>query len=435
MLLIYLPQNSTRCNYVFDVIFKKEFGIEYSTTNNITIFHKHSEEKINYSNSILGNDFFIKASPLLFENAIQQQNIKVAEKYSTKILFPNDEDDVGFDIFSAVFYMICRYEEYLPFNPDQFGRYKAEDCIAFKNNFLQIPIVDTWINILKTILQKKFPSLQIQSSQFNAILTYDIDVAYKYRGRSWMRTAGSALKDFLALKMKDIIIRKKSLLKIQKDPWDVYENLRETILQNKLNSIFFFLLADKSEHDRNLDYKNPLMKELINNIKSFSSIGIHPSFTTSSFPGKMIIEKERLENLSGEKIIKSRQHYLKFNLPGTYNSLLTAGITEDYSMGFPEMTGFRAGTSKPFYFYDLKKETVTGLQIFPVTMMEGSFMNSKLTPQESLSQILHLLREVKKVNGTFISIWHNHTISETDEYREWKEVHDKMIQYIIADVA
>jgi hypothetical protein len=433
MLLIYLPQISTRATYVFDLIFNQDLGIEYRATTDIKAFEQHSAEKINYSNSPKEEGVFIKPSPLLFEDGIKKQKIKVVEKYQTKILFPNDEDDLGFDIFSAVFYMVSRYEEYLPFIPDKFGRFKAADSLAFQNNFLQKPIVNIWINILKNVLQEKFPSLKTKSSEFNAILTYDIDVAYKYRGRSPGRIIGASLKDLSTFKIKNIIDRKKTLLKIQKDPWDVYDNLKETIIKNSLEAVFFFLVADKTKHDRNLSYKNSLMKSLIQKIESFSKIGIHPSFTTSDFPEKISTEKERLENLSGEKIIKSRQHYLKFKLPDTYNSLLSAGIKEDYSMGFPEVSGFRAGTCKPFYVYDLKNEKITDLKILPVTCMDATFIYySKKSPEKSLLEILNLLKETKKVEGTFIPIFHNEYLGKNRDNKKWRMVHDKTIMQINA---
>jgi len=295
---------------------------------------------------------------------------------------------------------------------------------------LQVPIVNIWTNIFKIILQKKFPSLQIKPASFNAIVTYDIDVAYKFSGRNFIRTAGSFLKDLPTFKIKNIQERIQVLLKRKKDPWDVYNDLKKIILKNKLPGIFFFLLADKTRHDRNLNYQNLAMKSLVNKIQMFSEIGIHPSFYSSTFAEKILIEKERLENLSGKKISKSRQHYLKFILPGTYHSLFSAGITEDYSMGFSGMPGFRAGTCKPFYFYDLKNQKQTGLKIFPITFMEST-LNISLHPNESFEKIKSLLREVKNVGGTFISLWHNHTISDTDEYREWKNVHEKMIQKLV----
>lgn len=430
MLLIYTPESSERCQYVLDLIFRQELGIAYRIVTDYNLFNLHSEEKINYSNSRLPDSFFVNAAPLLFEKGIRQQNIIVTQKDQTKILFANDDCDLGFDIFSSVFYMVSRYEEYLPFTPDNHGRFKASDSLAFKHNFLQLPIVNIWICLFKNSLQQRFSSLKIEPSSFTAIITYDIDVAYKFKGRNIFRTFGSTAKDILKLRLKDIYQRLTTLLNIQKDPWDVYNYLRETALAANLKPIFFFLMADKSTNDRNLDYKNLCMKSLVKNVMEFSDIGIHPSYTTSEFPEKIAIEKERLEQIYGEKITKSRQHYLKFILPHTYRSLIAAGITEDYSMGFPEIAGFRAGTCKPFYFYDLKEEKITGLKLFPVTMMEGSFMKNKAGLEQSLQEILNLINEVKKVQGTFISIWHNHTVSETSEYRAWKKIHDKMIQAI-----
>ena len=170
------------------------------------------------------------------------------------------------------------------------------------------------------------------------------------------------------------------------------------------------------------------MKKLIHKIKDFSETGIHPSFTTTDFPEKMSVEKERLEKIAEKTITKSRQHFLKFKLPDTYNSLLAAGITEDYSMGFADAPGFRAGTCNPFYFYDLKNERATRLKIFPVTCMYATFIHySKISAEKSLFAILNLMKEIKKVDGTFIPVWHNNYLGEN---KKWKSVHDKTISQI-----
>ncbi len=428
MLLIYLLKNTSRCQYVFELIFKEEFGISFQTTSDVKEFEAHEGEKINYSDARISNSFFIKASPLLFESEIKKQEIQVAEKNNLKVVFPNEEDDLGFDIFSAVFYLVSRYEEYLPFNADKFGRFKASDTLAFQNNFLQKPMVNIWINAFKKSLNDKFDQLEFKSNAFTAIVTYDIDVAYKFKGRSFGRTLGSALKDVIGFSVQNFKERIQTLLQSKKDPWDVYDDLQKLIDNNKISSAFFFLLADKSEHDRNLDYQNPAIKKLVNQVKTFSEIGIHPSFHTSSFPEKILIEKERLEKLSAEKINKSRQHYLKFKLPDTFNALLQSGITEDYSMGFPEIPGFRAGTCKPFYFYDLKNDEASSLKIFPVACMDATFIYYlEKSPEKSLMEILNLMKEVKKMNGTFIPIFHNDILGENEK---WKSVHDKMIQQI-----
>lgn len=435
-MLIYTSKISSRIKYVFKLIFKDELGVDYNITTDKKLFELNENEKINYSDKRIGDEFFIKASSLLQENFIEKKNILVEKKADLIILFPNhDSCDLGFDMFSAIFYMVSRYEEYLPFNADEYGRFQATNSLAYQNNFLQYPVVDQWINFFKNALLAKFTDLKFKSSAFNVITTYDIDVAYEFKGRSAIRNIGAIIRDAVSFKFKNILQRLNVTANKKKDPWDVYDFLRETIFQNKLKSIFFFLLGDKSQHDNNLTYNHPVMKQLINKISRFSEIGIHPSYKTYSDPQKIIVEKERLELISNKKIIKSRQHYLKFTLPETYNHLIGAGITEDYSMCFADMPGFRAGTCKPFFFYDLKNEIEPCLKIFPATLMEGTFIKyMKLSPDNGLKNILELLEQVKKVNGIFISIWHNHTVSETKIYKDWREVHNKMIEKIILNL-
>jgi Family of unknown function (DUF7033) len=432
MLLIYLSEISSRSKYIFDAIFLHQFGIGYSTTNSIIAFENHTGEKLSYSDKRFKDEIFVKASSFLSENFIHTNEITFAGNGRTKILFPNNEScDVGFDIFSAVFYMLSRYEEYLPFTPDKYGRFKAIDSIAYKNNLLQIPVVDYWIQQFKNILQRKFPHLEFRASKFEAIITYDVDVAYKFKGRNFIRNTGSVIKDLIKFDFKNFQSRIKTFNNKCKDPWDTYDYLQELIAKNSLNSIFFFLLGDNSRHDRNLNYENAAMKDLVAKIEAYSEIGIHPSFKTSLLTKKILIEKQRLEKISGKKITRSRQHFLKFNLPDTYNALIGAGINEDYSMGFPYTPGFRAGTSKPFYFYDLKNEKTTNLKIFPITLMEGNFTKVEYPDKKKITEaISYLINEVKNVNGTFISIWHNHTVADTVEYKDWRNIHNQMISEI-----
>lgn len=431
MLLIYLPAITPRTEYVFDLLFKIELGVNYTITTNRNAFERYGQEKLNYSSTRNEMEFFIKASTLLFEKSVEKINITVENKYGSIVLFPNDGScDIGFDIFAAVFYMVSRYEEYLPFQPDKHGRFKASDSLAFKNNFLQYPVVNIWIKHFKNTLAEKFPALQFRSSSFKAMVTYDIDIAYAYKGRGKLRTVGATAWDIARLKFRNILNRFNSIVK-DKDPWNIYDELKNTILKNHLESIFFFLVGSYSRYDRNINYKDPLMTDLITKVSGYSDIGVHPSYTSSEMPEKILIEKQRLEKILNKKIVKSRQHYLRFTLPDTYYQLSKAGITEDYSMGFADMPGFRAGTCTPFYFYDLRKEKATGLKVFSITCMDANFLYySKLKPVESLDVILDLIREVKKVDGLFISVWHNNTLSDEGIYKDWKGVHDSVISAV-----
>lgn len=431
MLLIYLPDITTRCEYIFELILGQHLGLQYRITKNLDEFEIYLEEKINYSGRRFSAEFFIKSSGFLQDDSIKKFTPEISTVQSMTVLFPGSDSDTGFDIFSAAFYMVSRYEEYLPYTPDEWGRFNHTESFAYKNNFLQKPVVDLWIQHLKYQLHKKYPSLHFSNSKFNAILTYDIDVAFKYKGRNFMRTSGAIVKSLINLDFKNTLERLKTLAGSAEDPWDIYDSLREKIKTKNIQSIFFFLVGKKSMYDRNLHPGHHMMKKLVHKIKGFGEAGLHPSYYSSTRPEKFLEEKEKLEKISGHSIFKSRQHFLKFNLPDTYLQLQTIGIREDYSMGFANNSGFRAGTSQPFYFYDVKNEEVTNVKVFPITYMEGSYLESH-TPIEAQEKMLELLKEVKNVNGTFISIWHNHTLS--DDYAEWKEVHDVMLEKIWEEI-
>ncbi len=426
MLLIYLNNHTARSEFVFEFIFKEQFGIVFKITNDIQEFENYDSTKINYSSHRLQSGLFIYNYGLLEDDSLKKVPVTVSEIQGVNVLFPSENCDLGFDLFSASFYMLSRYEEYLPFTEDKYGRFKAEDSLAFKNGFLEIPIIDAGINLLAKSL-----NLQADNSKFQALLTYDIDVAYKYKGRSFKRNLGSTAKDFLKLDFKNILQRLQVFLKLKKDPWDIYEELKESLTNNNLESIYFFLVGESSEYDRNLDYNNPGMIHLIKEVSHFTEIGIHPSFASNKSKIKVVAEKQRLEFIANKNVQKSRQHYLKLDFPKTYFKLIEAGITEDYSMGYPDCTGFRAGTCKPFYFYDLKNESTTNLRVFPITCMEVTFMNyEKLPPEKALMKILNLMQTVYNYRGIFISIWHNENLSSSGKSKSWKNVHEQIILQI-----
>jgi hypothetical protein len=174
--------------------------------------------------------------------------------------------------------------------------------------------------------------------------------------------------------------------------------------------------------DKNIDYNHPYLINLIRSISKNHLTGIHPSY--KSFNNLQILKMEisRLDKITSKTSI-SRFHYLKFTLPKSYQILLKAGIRQDYSMGFSDRIGFRAGTCTPFYFYDLENECTTDLKIFPFVYMDG-VLNDKLkfTPEYSSKLISKIKHEVRKVNGPFNAVWHNESLSDRDRWKGWRSV-------------
>ena len=143
---------------------------------------------------------------------------------------------------------------------------------------------------------------------------------------------------------------------------------------------------------------------------------------------KEISELEILQNVTGNKVISSRQHYIRFTLPETFRRLIDQGIQFDYSMGYGSINGFRASVASPFYWFDLEKEKQTELLLFPFCYMDAnSFYEQKYTAQQALEEMRQYYKTVKSVNGTFIMIWHNHFLGTDPLYAGWKEIYEQFI--------
>ena len=214
--------------------------------------------------------------------------------------------------------------------------------------------------------------------------------------------------------------------------------------EGKINTpIFFWLLGDLGEFDKNISWENKNLQSLIRRISKKYNIGIHPSYTSNADFNTLKNEIARLNSItqspnnsiaqpSNHPIIRSRQHYLKLNFPDTYRRLIQAGMSEDFSMGYADDIGFRAGMATPFYWYDLENEQITHLIIHPFQVMEVTLMEYlKLTPDEAIEQVKPLIAATKAVGGTFTTLWHNSTLSK-HESENWRDVYEKIIGEAIA---
>ena len=172
------------------------------------------------------------------------------------------------------------------------------------------------------------------------------------------------------------------------------------------------------------------MKNIIKGVSQFADVGLHPSFESNRKMVHLEREKANLERVLKNKVDKSRQHFLKMNFPKSYLNLIKTGVTEDYSMGYAGIPGFRAGTCTPYNFYDLIREKEeTNLKIFPFQLMDATFKTYlNQTAVEAEKRIFELLKKVKRVNGTFIMIWHNDTFAPTPEGKEWRQLFLKLLK-------
>jgi len=430
--IVYANKITPRLQYVADFIGRQITGQPFQLTTDTFYFHDYNGPKINYGyEDVTDNEILIVNYPLLFEDSVKKQNIQCFALNDFKAFFKS-EGDYPFDIFAAVFYLLSRYEEYLPHEKDEYGRYAHTNSIAFKEGFLNIPLINIWIEDFKKKLKEKFPSLITHNSSFIFQPTYDIDEAYAFKNKNIAKTVGGMAKSVINAQWSMLNERVKVLKGKKSDPYDAYESMDKLHEKNDLTPIYFFHVAHKKgRFDKNIEPTHPAMKELIRQHADKYQVGIHPSWASGDEKDLLNEEIKTLESVTGKKITSSRQHYIRFTLPHTFRKLIGAGITDDYSMGYGSINGFRASVASSFYWYDLKKEEPTNLLLHPFCFMEAnSFFEQKYLPQRAYEEMMHYYHAVKGVNGTLITIWHNSFLGNYRSFAGWKEVYEEFIEIV-----
>jgi hypothetical protein len=437
---IYTETNTARlqyaCHILFDLVLQIPFKI-YEINQDAA--WGAGGPMISYSAIPPSNSSGLHIIPagLLHQSGLEMIDPETVWMDNMPLLFPtNPSGTFGFDIFSAVFFMVARYEEYLPFTPDMFGRFPEYCSTSGQFDFTHLPVVHLWAGLLQKKISTDFPTVNWSVRKAKAIFTYDIDVAYAYRGRTAIQNILSFGNDLLKGNLTNIKRKISSRFGSKADPSDTYIFLEN----NPLQKIFFFLLAEnRTKYDRNISPDSPVLKTLIGRLAlTGAKTGIHPSYYSCEKAGLIKSEKGTLENILNKKVEISRQHFLRFRLPETYRQLYATGIRHDYSMQYPEMPGFRAGICLPYPFFDVLANKVTGLIIHPGCIMETTFRDDlNLPAARSLEWFIELWEQVKMVGGEFISIWHNDTLWDglADENPlAFKQIHEKLIQIISRDL-
>ncbi|MGB3007680.1 MAG: polysaccharide deacetylase family protein [Chitinophagaceae bacterium] len=432
-MIIYANTITHRLTYILSFINSQLSGEEFLHTDNVKTFIDYPGIKINYSaQRITDNEFWLIPHTLLFDTGIKSQPIDCIEVNGNKAFFKTS-GDFPFDIFAASFYLLSRYEEYLPHEKDMYGRYAHENSLSFKENFLTIPLVNIWLQNFEEKLNERFPLFTIKHHPFTFIPTYDIDEAYSYKHKEWWRSAGGAIKNLLKGDWEKFELRRKVLNGKIKDPYDAYDWIDNLHRPLKLKPRYFFLVPEKiGKYDRNILPKQTALQVLIKSHSEKYETGIHPSWQSGDDPSLIEKEIKTIEHITQLKISSSRQHFIRFSLPQTFRQLIEARIKEDFSMGYGSINGFRASVASPFYWYDLEKEETTSLLLYPFCFMDAnSYFEQKQTPQQTLEEMRLYFKEVKKVNGILITIWHTTFLGTDVRFKGWKEIYAAFVKEII----
>ena len=331
------------------------------------------------------------------------------------------------DIFASSFFMLTCWEEYVNKARDNHNRFSAKDSLAYKNNFLNRPVVNEYVEYLWNMLVELGIEQKRKEREYKFVMTHDVDEPLRYFstyrfikeiGRDFLKN-GKYLEPFL--KMKEFISIK---LKLKDDIFNTFDYMLDKEKDANIKAYYFFMGEGTSlTYDDNYDINAPFVKNISKKILSNSNIiGIHPSFNTYNNFKQFVREKKMIEDAFDIKIDCGRQHYLRFEVPTTWQIWEDSGMKWDSTLSYADKEGFRCGVCYEYSVFNFLTRQKLKLKEKPLIVMEASFTiyQSHLDLDEILKNIKEIIDLVKTYNGEFVFLWHNGSFLE-DWHKEFYE--------------
>jgi len=457
MFSVYIPKDDfySERKYILDVILDDFLGIKLKLhlLNNIeNVIIEYNNRKL-----IIKNVFFKlmrsvyltpKSLPPLALKMVNISELNLPESVVIKKQFPviygkslkdgkwiqygNNTIVIGIDIFGSCFFMLTRYEELVKKNiRDKHNRFPASASIAYQQSFLDRPIVNEYVEILWYLIKRLWPLVERKKRQFKIIPTHDVDCLLKWPNVfRLVRNTGKAILKEKNLSKSIHMIKDYIKLKYGKirDPYDTFDYLMNFSEKNGLISKFFFLVGGKTKFD-NFYLFHPYLYKIIDRINQRGhEIGFHGSYASYNNFKMLQRELKTLQNISPQKILSGRQHFLRWENPITWRFYEQVGLFYDFTLNFHEHEGFRCGTCYDYPVYDLIKRKKLSLREIPLIIMDGNLKDyQKLSLEEALNRALMLKQRVKKYNGLFTILWHNSSFDKYDGWKKWKRIYEIMV--------
>lgn len=395
MFLVYTHKITPRIRYIFKHIFENMLMINLDITNDAQIFVEYSGPKLSYSHKPLGDEFFIKSHSLLFEQGIIEQKLKLDFWEELPIFFfTNAKCNCPFDIFAASFFLLSRYEECMPYLKTNSGNFDSSQSISTKFDFLELPIIDLWVSKFQKQLVSNFHQIvKRKDHKASRKILLEVPLAFRYSNRSFLENLEDFISSTWKLNFKQLIIQILVLIRLKNDPFDTFDFWKEWFNKSSIKPQVFFLFSQSSSYQVTTSIFNLRFRKIIKKTGDFFSLGLLTSVKAQIDSKKQILrEKNDFQKLTNRKIFDVRLSNGIVNLRKDYEMLYENEFKNDYSMGYLDRVGFRAGTATPYYFYDVSREFQLSLKLTPIFATEESLkkMNNPF-PFEKLRAAYEIL--------------------------------------------
>tara|TARA_B100001250_G_scaffold413746_1_gene448922 strand:+ start:2285 stop:3664 length:1380 start_codon:yes stop_codon:yes gene_type:complete len=456
MLKIYIPSDFQELNlYSAKIIFDEILGIKYELNthakNNIEI-HKDDSDKIIILSSIftdVAKNFWLneKHIPTEIKNFSLENPIFESLKINYSdipILFGENNLEIrdnyikmDVDIFGTVFFMLSRYEELFSKKLDIHNRFRLEDTIAYKNNFLNRPIVNEYTEILWLLIKNLWPSIQRKKRKYKSIVSCDVDHPFDEATDSILRISRRVIARVFRDRNIELALSDLKYFLQKKIFGKKYDNYTKNIYwmmdlaeSKKIKLQFNFIpINTDSKYDTKYTLEDPDVVKVFKDIQSKKHfVGIHPGYNSSVdeeiFTDSVEVYKKLLNEYSISNKIYGRQHYLKFIIGETVQLWEDNQFFSDSSMGYSNAVGFRSGICHEYSMFNFKSMSIISTKQVPLIVMDCAIFNDNIYNEKKLNKIQNLINTCKIYDGSFTILWHNSYFSNKKSKKYYENILD-----------
>jgi len=422
MFKITIPNNNIlERKYIIDIIFDEFLGLEFEVVENIDCQDWIIE--LENRKSLTIKDTFFSKYPKDLEY-LKRENI------------PSTIEEL--DIFAASFFMLTRWEEYVNKRRDNHDRFSATESLAYKQGFLDRPIVNEYVEELKSKLLELYNNLKFKIQNSKLYISCDVDQPYDCTVENLQNLIRVGAGDILKRKsIKEFAkrVRRYIFNKLGNYKYDenyTFEWYMDVCEKAGVKAAFYFIPTSIEKQNGCYELKDKKIQNLLKYIDSRShEIGVHGSYQTYQDKDKAKLQKNMLDDtLSSlgisQKVVGNRQHYLRWDSSITPEVLEYAGFLYDTTGSYADRPGFRYGVCYEFSMFDILNRKKLSLKQRPLIVMECSLIDDSYMGLGYSEEALETMKELKqkcfKYDGNFSLLWHNSHFKTKEDKKMFEEI-------------
>ncbi len=434
MIKIMIPNNFIpERSYVIDILLGEMAGLEYGIS--ISTSPDYQLLLPNGKRLIIRDHFFAnfdEANSYLFLQNIPATVPYVTHRFTDGLAVPMIYGDhelkvephvitCGLDIFASAFFMLSRWEECVVKAEDYHRRFPVSAALAFKNGFLNKPVVNFYLVMLRCMLEYLGYYHEKAGVSFSFVLTHDVDALLKWLDWShvWRTISGDLFKRHqLGLSIQRLQEFRAIRQGKQPDPFDSYDLLMDEAELLGTRARFYFMSSRPSRafEDNHSPYSpfHSGAQRIFARIKSRGHIiGFHPGYTTYNNKELWQVQRAVLQNASGCLITEGRQHYLRFQVPDTWQLWADMGMVLDSTCAYSACEGFRCGTGHTYSVFNILTRQKLKLKEQPLIFMDTATNTTGWEPNSpTLNTLFSLIETARNVDTPITLLFHNSTFAD-----------------------